>query len=149
MDLGIKYTTTFENVTIDLAYYISSEGSWRGSSRDSARYSYDVVRWNLAVNPDGTVDFDAPTNGFRESHQLNARAWIPSVSLSYFHETANIPWLDSVTPYVEYSSIMKRAAGFNDSALFILGAAWARGGWYIYTDFAYSNGNYFVGDDGR
>ncbi len=234
MDLGIKYTTTIENVTLDFAYYIASEGSWRGTSRDSARYSYDVVRWNIAVNPDGTVDFGAPTNGFRESHQLNARAimsleelhvpseigaslqygrlkgvetdsgdlfagsvhmrnffngftlgtqltyykydisadnpwgtdelvpmgaydfawpvaaraWIPSVSLRYFHETANIPWLDSVTPYVEYSTVMKRADGFNDSALLILGAAWARGGWFIYTDFAYSNGNYFVGDDG-
>ncbi len=235
MDLGVKYTTSINNVTWDFAYYISSEGSWRGTSRDSARYSYDVVRWNVAVNEDGTIDFDAPTNGFRESHQVNirgiasledlvipsefggsiqygrlrgyetdsgdmyaaslhmrnffdggftlgtqityyeydisadnpwgtdelipmgaydfawpvaTRAWIPSVALSYFHEATNIDWLDSVTPYIEYSSIMKRADGFNDSEMLIIGAAWARGGWFIYTDFAYSNGNYFVGDRG-
>lgn len=235
MDLGVKYTTTVNNVTWDFAYYISSEGSWRGSSRDSARYSYDAVRWNVAVRDDGTIDFNAPTNGFRESHQVNirgiasledmvvpsefggsvqygrlsgyetdsgdmyaaslhmrnffdggftlgtqityyeydisadnpwgtdellpmgaydfawpvaTRAWIPSVALSYFHEATNIDWLDSVTPYIEYSSIMKRADGFNDSEMLIIGAAWARGGWFIYTDFAYSNGNYFVGDRG-
>lgn len=235
MDLGIKYTTVINKVTLDVAYYIASEGSWRGTSRDSARYSYDVVRWNIAVDENGLVDFSAPTNGFRESHQLNvraivsmddwavpselgasaqygrlrgtgtdngdmyagslhmrnsfgngftlgtqvtyyaydisadnpwgtdelipmgaydfawpvaARAWIPSVALSYFHETEQIEWLDSVTPYIEYSSIMKRADGFNDSEMLIVGAAWARGGWYIYTDFAYSNGNYFVGDRG-
>jgi hypothetical protein len=28
-----------------------------------------------------------------------------------------------------------------------LGAAWARGGWYIYTDLAFSDGNYFVGNE--
>ena len=30
----------------------------------------------------------------------------------------------------------------------MLGSAWARGGWYIYSDLAYSNGNYFVGNKG-
>lgn len=29
----------------------------------------------------------------------------------------------------------------------MLGAAWANGGWYIYTDLAYSNGNEFVGGE--
>ena len=31
--------------------------------------------------------------------------------------------------------------------LVTLGAAWAKGGWYIYTEWAYSNGNEFVGGD--
>jgi hypothetical protein len=31
--------------------------------------------------------------------------------------------------------------------LFVLGAAWGRGGWYIYTDLAMSNGNEFIGGD--
>lgn len=234
MDLGVKYTTRVDNVRLDLAYYVASEGDWRGASNDSARYSYDVVRWNVAVNPDGTIDWAAPTNGFRESHQFNvrailelpeldipteigvsaqygrlkgvgtdsgknyagsihmrnqingftigtqltyyeydisannpwgtdelipmgaydfawavaSRAWIPSVAVSYYHETTDIAWLDSVTPYVEYSNIMKRAQGFNDSEMFTIGAAWARGGWYIYTDLVFSNGNYFIGDRG-
>jgi hypothetical protein len=31
--------------------------------------------------------------------------------------------------------------------MFVLGAAWANKGWYIYTDLAYSNGNDFVGNE--
>lgn len=234
MDLGLKLSYASDRLRWDVAYYVSSEGSWRGGSADSARYSYDVVRWNLAVADDGTVDFTAPLNGFRESHQLNlrailtlldgslatdagaslqyahlrgtgtengdmyaasvhmrntwqgfalgtqlsyytyniatinpwgtdellpmgaydfawpvaARAWIPSIALSYFYEPENLEWLDSITSYIEYSSIVKRASGFNNSELLVIGAAWARGGWYIYTDLAWSNGNYFVGDIG-
>lgn len=42
--------------------------------------------------------------------------------------------------------IGKSADGFRDSALNVLGAAFARGGWYIYADWAASDGNEFVGD---
>jgi hypothetical protein len=52
-----------------------------------------------------------------------------------------------VRPYLEYSNIVKDASDQNDSQLWILGAAWASGGWYIYTDFAYSDGNLFVGNE--
>jgi hypothetical protein len=76
------------------------------------------------------------------------KAWIPAISLSYKLETPGIPWLDYVLPYLEYSSIVKDARAFNDSQMWTLGAAWARGGWYIYSDFVYSDGNYFIGDDG-
>ncbi len=75
-------------------------------------------------------------------------AWIPAVSLSYYHETTKIDWLDYVIPYIEYSSIVKSESDFNDSSLFIIGTAWARGGWYIYTDLSFSDGNLFVGSDG-
>ena len=84
--------------------------------------------------------YDFPTYAATE-------AWIAGVSLSYYYEVDAVDWLDYVIPYVEYSSIMKTESGFNDSELFILGAAWARGGWYIYTEVAASNGNDFVGDD--
>ncbi|CAA6679164.1 MULTISPECIES: hypothetical protein [unclassified Lentimonas] len=223
MDLGIKYTTHPGDWTIDLAYYYSAEWQGRGSSRDSARYSYDVVdetgngyeernQFNLRAiysTTLGEVDADLGTslqagqlqsNGDQDDGELYAgslhaifqwnnwkltpqityykydvsksqvqsgdvtdeeidlgaynfawpvatEAWIPAVSLSYFYETSRIDWLDSITPYVEYSSLMKTEGSFNDSDLFILGAAWARGGWYIYTDLAFSNGNYFVGGD--
>jgi len=30
----------------------------------------------------------------------------------------------------------------------VTGMAIASGGWYIYVDYAYSNGNYFVGNEG-
>lgn len=75
------------------------------------------------------------------------QGWIPAVSISYLVETPQISWLDSVLPYVEYSSIVKDESDFNDSQMWVAGAAWARGGWYIYSDLAYSNGNYFVGNE--
>ncbi|MCA1766571.1 MAG: hypothetical protein LC633_10075, partial [Desulfobulbaceae bacterium] len=36
----------------------------------------------------------------------------------------------------------------NDSAMNVTGMAIANGGWYIYVDYAYSDGNYFVGNEG-
>jgi hypothetical protein len=78
---------------------------------------------------------------------IAAEAWIPAISLSYYMETPGVDWLDYVIPYVEYSSIVKTESDFNDSELFIVGAAWGRGGWFIYTDLGFSNGNYFVGGD--
>jgi hypothetical protein len=224
MDLGIKYTTTIGGIKLDLAYYISDEGSWVGEyfSSDSVRYSYDVVNesgmgyeesnqlnlrlrktleladgvasevgvslqygelesngpqsdgdhyaasvhavttmnnWKLATQltrysydvdagqPMGTdklVQFGA----FDFATLVAAKAWVAGASLSYYLETKSLPWLDYVIPYVEYSSILKDASGFNDSDLFTIGAAWGRGGWYIYSEFAWSNGNDFVGNLG-
>jgi hypothetical protein len=232
MDLGVKYVSQRGNWTLDLAYFVSSEGNWNGSSKDSARYSYDAVKWDSAVEPDGNV-VGGPLNGYAERNQFNIRAiyamdfdswsadigtslqygqldgkraddghdwaaavhmvskfgnillgaqvtrylididddnalgtdelipfgaydfawpvatdtWIPAVSLSYRYETPRIGWLDYVRPYAEYSNIVKRDGDFNDSQLVTVGAAWANGGWYIYTEVAYSDGNLFVGDD--
>ncbi|MCB1802827.1 MAG: hypothetical protein KDI82_14140, partial [Gammaproteobacteria bacterium] len=59
MDLGIKYTRPLGNWTFDVAYYYSDEGTWAGASKDSARYSYDIV------NESG--------NGYEERNQFNVR----------------------------------------------------------------------------
>ena len=222
MDLGVKYSTVIGDWNLDFGFYVSDEGQWRGASRDSARYSYDIVK-----NENG--------NGYQERNQINARAiysfddgsmltslggsfqygqldaagtsgsdgdtfaasihgkatvgkinltgqltyydydvgadnewnsgdlvfmgaydfawpvagkaWIPAIAASTTIIPENLDWIDSITPYVEYSNIMKEESGFNDSEMFVFGAAWWRGGWYIYTDLAYSNGNYFVGND--
>jgi outer membrane murein-binding lipoprotein Lpp len=223
MDLGIKYVTSLGNWDLDFAYYNRSEWNGNGTSQDSARYSYDAVVWDSALEPNGDVVAALP-NGFEERNQFNVRAiygfddiaiptklglslqwgqlkgrraddgdhwaaslhmtnswnnwllasqitrykwnidndnllgtdellpmgaydfawpaatdaWIPAVSLSYLYETNQIPWLDSVRPYVEYSNIVKVDKDFNDSQLVTVGAAWARQGWYIYTDLAFS-----------
>lgn len=220
MDLGVKYTRPVGNWTFDAAYYVSDEGTGAGASRDSARYSYDVVnesgsgyeernkvnlraiyhfkdgpiktdlgasamygqlrskgaqddghRWaasahmvnkwnNFTLASQLTrYEFDVDANqplGTRDLVQFGAfdfpntvaaKAWIPAVSLSYQLDTPSIPWLDYVIPYVEYSSIVKDKKRFNNSDLVTLGAAWAHGGWYIYTDLAFSNGNEFVGGE--
>lgn len=77
---------------------------------------------------------------------------IPSAALSYTWKP-DVDWLDSVTFYENYSVILKNGKttggkDFNDSAMNIVGMAFAKGGWYIYVDYAYSNGNYFVGNEG-
>ncbi len=62
MDLGVKYSKTFDNLALDLAYYASDEGTYNGAnfSKDSVRYSYDVV--------------DETGNGYEERNQVNLRA---------------------------------------------------------------------------
>ena len=42
---------------------------------------------------------------------------------------------------------MKDQSGFNDSEMIVAGVALARGGWYIYNEVGFSNGNEFVGGD--
>ncbi|MGD9257086.1 MAG: hypothetical protein PVG29_04650 [Gammaproteobacteria bacterium] len=233
MDLGVKYVARRGQWNLDLAYYFSSEGNWNGASKDSARYSYDAVKWRSGLDENGDI-LGAEANGYEERNQFNARAvysfdhpawptdlgvslqygqldgkrtddgdtyaasihavsqygnfqlaaqltrsyididddnalgtdelipfgaydfawpvatdvWIPAVSLSYRYDTPALGWLDYVRPYLEYSNIVKENDDFNDSELVTAGAAWANGGWYIYTELAYSNGNYFVGDEG-
>ncbi|RLQ22469.1 hypothetical protein DWB85_07565 [Seongchinamella sediminis] len=233
MDVGVKYLFQRGNWDLALAYFNSSERNWNGASRDSARYSYDIVQWESAIEDDGTVT-SAPGNGYDERNQLNLRAiyrwqsdavptelglslqagelrgkrtddgdhiaaavhmknsignltlasqlsryeididadnrlgtdelvpmgaydfawpvateaWLPAVSLSYRYNTDALPWLDYVLPYAEYSGILKDSDLLNDSEMITLGAAWASGGWYIYTDYVWSNGNLFIGNEG-
>lgn len=233
LDLGIKYLTEQGDWDLALAYFQGSEGDWNGASADSARYSYDVVRWRSAILDDGSV-VPAIENGYSERSQINGRvihhfrnakiatdlglsmqrgrlrgrdaddgdhwavsahmvnkvcgftlasqltrykidigednllgtselvpmgaydfawpvatdAWIPAISLSYKYTTETISWLDYVLPYIEYSAIRKESEHIGDSELVAIGAAWANGNWYIYTDYVRSNGNLFVGNEG-
>ena len=80
---------------------------------------------------------------------IASEGWIPSVSLRYEGiDTSELTWVDSVTPYVEWSSILKQSDGFNDSSLLTIGASWYWGGVYVYTDLGFSDGNLFVGPSG-
>ncbi|MBT8339715.1 MAG: hypothetical protein HKP58_20950 [Desulfatitalea sp.] len=215
MDLGIKYTRHFGELTVDVGYYCADEGTYFGATEDSTRYSYDVVdetgsgyeeRHQINVRGIyalGDMDIGASfqygllnSNGSQDdgSHfagsihavpkfgdatlalQLTyysldvdenqpegtdklvtmgafdfptlvaARAWIPAASLSYRFDTDAVDWLDYILPYIEYSSIVKDESGFNDSRMLTFGSAWAHGGWFIYTDLVYANGNDFIGN---
>ena len=235
MDLGIAWSKTFDNLTLDAGYYLGSEPQTDGDSLESSRYSYDVVRWEETADADGTVNWAVGENGFEEQHQFNLRAiyaleggtevgaslqygllqgtnvgdddrgdhyalsghmkngfgdftlylqltyyvyditddtpwgtgdlipmgafdfaWpiasegvIPALSLRYNGvDASGVSWLDSVTPYVEWSSILKQADGLNDSTLVTVGAYWTIGALYMYSDLAYSDGNFFVGNEG-
>lgn len=58
-ELGIKYSHARNDWNLDFAFYFRDEGQYVGGSRDSARYSYDVV------NESGA--------GYEERNQLNLR----------------------------------------------------------------------------
>jgi hypothetical protein len=111
-----------------------------------SRYEYDAD-YTSGANDDliamGAYDFAWP---------VASKGTIPSIALSHTWEPAGIDWIDSVTFYNDYSVILKDGetldgTPFNDSTLNITGMAIASGGWYIYVDYAVSDGNYFVGSE--
>jgi hypothetical protein len=123
----------------------NSFGNW-GIKSQLTYYNYDIsegATWDDELIPFGAYDYAYP---------IATEAIIPGIAVNYYITTDNIDWLDSVNLYAEYSSIMKTGStidgeDFKNSDLAVVGAAWWRGGWYIYTDLAFSNGNYFVGLD--
>ena len=234
MDLGIRWTKSYGDLEVDLAYYLQDEGEWDGASRDSSRYSYDPVTWDEQVDADGNIMYGAGENGFEEDGQINLRmiystksfgdlgasfqygwlkgknvddhgadhyavsahannsfgdftllsqityyeyditddtpwgtgdlipmgaydfawlvaseGWIPAVSLRYHGiDTSGLPWINSVMPYIEWSTIIKEESDYNDSNLWSLGALLDWGGVYVYAELGISDGNNFVGGEG-
>ncbi|MGD8631646.1 MAG: hypothetical protein PVG72_13085 [Gammaproteobacteria bacterium] len=114
------------------------------------RLASQLTRYRINIDSDNLLGTDKliPMGAYDFAWPVATAAWIPAVSLSYMYVTPQLPWLDYLLPYIEYSNIIKDESAFNDSQLFILGSAWASGGWYIYTDLAYSDGNLFVGNEG-
>ena len=241
-DLGVRWTNSFDELTLDVAYYLQSEFQTDGSSLNSSRYAYDVVKWDTTVDSAGDVIKDEEgnnvkkENGFDEQHQFNLRAiyaieniadvgvslqygllkgtnvgdddsgnhyafsvhaknsfadftlfsqfsyyahnitdetlwgtgdlipmgaydgaWpiaseglVPALSLRYGGiDTSSISWVDSLTPYAEWSTILKTVDDYNASTLVTLGASWTiLGALYVYSDLALSDGNFFVGNTG-
>lgn len=109
-----------------------------------------LTRYEIAIDSNNLLGTDEliPMGAYDFAWPVATRAWVPAVSLSYKHATPNLPWLDYVLPYIEYSNIIKDADAYNDSEMMTIGAAWASGDWYIYSDLVYSTGNYFIGNDG-
>lgn len=89
----------------------------------------------------GAYDYPSP---------VASKGLIPAVSLRYGGiDTSAISWIDSVTPYAEYSTILKTVEDYNASTLVTLGASWTiLGSLYVYSDFALTDGNFFVGNQG-
>lgn len=90
----------------------------------------------------GAYDFENP---------VASRALLPALGIAYTWETGHLGWLDSITFYNDFSVILKdgsdpAGARLNDSVLNVLGMSFSRDNWLIYCDWAWSNGNYFVGD---
>ena len=79
-----------------------------------------------------------------------SKGLIPALSLRYGGiNTSAISWIDSVTPYAEWSTILKTVEDYNASTLVTVGASWTvLGALYVYSDFALTDGNFFVGNQG-
>ena len=109
-----------------------------------------LTRYEVRIDADNPWGTDAlfPSGAYDFAWLTASKAWLPAVSVSYRVDVPNFVWLDYVLPYLEYSSVIKDEGDFNDSQLLVAGAAWASGGWYLYTDLAWSNGNLFVGNEG-
>ena len=99
--------------------------------------------------PWGTGDL-IPMGAYDFAWPIASNGLIPALSLRYGGiDTSSVSWVDSVTPYVEWSTILKTVEDYNPSMLVTLGASWTvLGALYVYTDLALSNGNFFVGNTG-
>ena len=99
--------------------------------------------------PWGTGDL-IPMGAYDFAWPVASKGLIPGLSLRYGGiDTSSISWVDSVTPYAEWSTILKTVDTYNASTLVTLGASWTiLGALYVYSDFALSNGNFFVGNTG-
>ncbi len=149
--------------------YLNAKDARAGSSNAWALSVHSKTVWNnftllLQLTAyDYDVDYRLTPAGMAPTNDLIVRgaydfAWpaaskglIPALALSYTWKQP-IKWIDSITFYNDFSIILKDGsiAGrkFHDSALNVTGMAIARGGWYIYVDYAVSNGNFFIGDRG-
>lgn len=97
--------------------------------------------------PWGTGDL-IPMGAYDFAWPIASKGLIPALSLRYGGiDASSISWVDSVTPYAEWSTILKTVDDYNASMLVTLGASWTiLGALYVYTDVALSDGNFFVGN---
>ncbi|MDE0017039.1 MAG: hypothetical protein OXU51_12675 [Candidatus Poribacteria bacterium] len=99
--------------------------------------------------PWGTGDL-IPMGAYDFAWPVASKGLIPALSLRYGGiDTSGISWIDSVTPYAEWSTILKTVDAYNASTLVTLGASWTvLETLYVYSDLALSDGNFFVGNTG-
>ncbi len=116
---------------------------------DFTLYSqFSYYAHNIAdKTPWGTGDL-IPMGAYDFAWPVASKGLIPALSLRYGGiDTSSISWIDSLTPYAEWSSILKTAENHNASTLVTLGASWTLlSSLYVYSDFALSDGNFFVGN---
>ena len=141
----------------------------RSTADDTLAYAVSVHSsstlgpWNLKLqltDYDYRPDYNDPNQSDDLIHMgaynyhdaVAASGLIPAAALSYTIKP-KAEWLDSITFYNDISVILKdgkdnKGKRLNNSTMNVTGAAFASGGWYMQVDYAYANGNYFVGDDG-
>ena len=83
-----------------------------------------LTYYNYSINKNGLGDNElVPMGAYAYEEGVATEGLIPAISLSYFYEVDQLEWLDSITPYIEYSNIIKyghvdsTGEPFKDSAL--------------------------------
>ncbi len=117
------------------------------------RYEYQADFLESEEDGGGLSDDLIGMGAYDFAWPVASKGTIPSVSLRYTWQPTPIEWIDSIRFYNDWSVILKEASlrdgtEFNDSMLNVTGMSVSRGGWFTYVDFALSNGNYFVGNEG-
>ena len=135
-DSGNHYAVSGHVKTSFADFTLFAQGSY---------YAYNIAD----DTPWGTGDL-IPMGAYDFAWPVASKGLIPGISLRYGGiDTSGISWLDSLTPYVEVSTILKPGTDYNSSTMAILGASWTLlGSLYLYSDVGISNGNYFVGNSG-
>ena len=140
-----------EGMDDDGANHYALSAHMKNVFSDFTLYSqFSYYAHNIAEEtPWGTGDL-IPMGGYDFAWPIASKGLVPGLSLRYGGiDASGISWVNSVTPYLEWSSIMKSVENFNNSTLITLGASWTvLGALYVYSDLALSNGNFFVGNDG-
>ena len=140
-----------EGMDDDGANHYALSAHMKNVFSDFTLYSqFSYYAHNIAdETPWGTGDL-IPMGGYDFAWPIASKGLVPGLSLRYGGiDASGISWVNSVTPYLEWSSIMKSVENFNNSTLITLGASWTvLGALYVYSDLALSNGNFFVGNDG-
>ena len=139
-----------EGMDDDGANHYALSAHMKNVFSDFTLYSqFSYYAHNIAEEtPWGTGDL-IPMGAYDFAWPIASTGLIPGLSLRYGGiDTSGISWVNSVTPYIEWSTIMKSAENFNNSTLITLGASWTLFGALVYSDLALSNGNTFVGNDG-
>ena len=146
LQFGLLKGTNVGNDDSGNHYAVSAH--MKNSFADFTLYSqFSYYAHNITDDtPWGTGDL-IPMGAYDFAWPIASKGLIPALSLRYGGiDTSNISWIDSVTPYAEWSTILKTVDDYNASTLVTLGASWTVfGDLYVYSDVGLSDGNSFVG----
>lgn len=95
-------------------------------------------------NPPGTLDTFVTMGAYDFPYNTASEFVIVSTGLSYTLPV-EIPLIDSITLYDDFSYMHKFEDGFDDTIQNVLGAAIASGNWYIYIDLAQGRNQPWIG----
>ena len=146
LQFGLLKGTNVGNDDSGNHYAVSAH--MKNSFADFTLYSqFSYYAHNITDDtPWGTGDL-IPMGAYDFAWPIASNGLVPALSLRYGGiDTSSISWIDSVTPYAEWSTILKTVDDYNASTLVTLGASWTVfGNLYVYSDIGLSDGNSFVG----